>query len=431
MAKDSRSLEMQLRNAKPGEDGKPSIIFIGDGLQLWTSKNRAGKVTKTWVLRYYDVQGKRTKARIGKYPELSLKQAQAQAEDLKGQAKEGKNISKEQAEARRIKIEGVQANVTANENTFIRVAEMWLDKKGLSWVPGHLKRQRERLQGHLYPALGNRPVNALTMTDVDAALLSLVKDGKHETAKRACDLIRNVLEHADLMEMLGNSGIINKISTYRRSIPVSPAKRHFYQEMTAEQAGKLLLALEESKMRWTKSTSVAVRLAPYVFLRATELCGAEWSEIDLERAEWLIPADRMKSRREHLVPLSRQALELLREIQPFSAGGKFVFPSQSKPNEHITTNALIQVLRRLGYKSTREEGESFVTHAFRGLASTTLYQKLQYPGDYIEHQLAHVEPNKVKLAYNQINARSYLEERRKMMQEYADYLDRLRFSTPK
>lgn len=255
MAKDSRSLEMQLRNAKPGEDGKPSIIFIGDGLQLWTSKNRAGKVVKTWVLRYYDVQGKRTKARIGKYPELSLKQVQAQAEDLKGQAKEGKNISKEKAEARRIKVEGVQATAAANENTFIRVAEMWLDKKGLSWVPGHLKRQRERLQGHLYPALGSRPVNPLSMADVDAALLPLVKDGKNEIAKRACDLIRNVLEHADLMEMLGNSGIINKIAKYRRSIPVSPTKRHFYQEMTEEQAGALLLALEESKLRWTKTGS--------------------------------------------------------------------------------------------------------------------------------------------------------------------------------
>jgi integrase len=289
-----------------------------------------------------------------------------------------------------------------------------------------LKRQRERLQGHLYPALGSKPVNSLSMADVDTALLPLVKDGKSETAKRACDLIRNVLEHADLMEMLDNSGIINKIAKYRRSIPTSPAKRHFYQEMTEEQAGKLLLALEESKMRWTKSTSVSVRLAPYVFLRATELCGAQWAEIDFDHAEWLIPAERMKSRREHLVPLSTQAVELLREIEPLSAGGKYVFPSQSKPNEHITTNALIQVLRRLGYKSTREEGESFVTHAFRGLASTTLYQKLQYPGDYIEHQLAHVEPNKVKLAYNQINARSYLEERRKMMQAYANYLDDLR-----
>ena len=129
MAKDSRSLEMELRSAKPGEDGTPSIIFIGDGLQLWTSRNRAGKVTKTWVLRYYDALGKRTKARIGKYPEISLKQAQAQAEDLKAKAKDGMNIAKVQAEAKRIKIEGVQATAAANENTFVLVAEMWLEKR--------------------------------------------------------------------------------------------------------------------------------------------------------------------------------------------------------------------------------------------------------------------------------------------------------------
>ena len=417
--------DLKLRKLE-GIPGQTQKIAIGGGLFLWVTVNRGGKTAKTWYLRYYDADGKRQRSKLGEYPELSLAKAQALAEDAKKTAKDGIRLSQANATKRRVKIEGNQAAQEQEENTFTRVAEAWLDKKALTWVPGHLKRQRERLQGHLYHAIGNMPVSSLAMSDVDSAIMPLVKDGKSETAKRACDLIRNVLEHADLMEMLGNSSIISKIAKYRREIPTAPTKRHFYQEMTEEQAGKLLFALEDSKMRWTKSTSVAVRLAPYVFLRASELCGAEWSEINLERAEWLIPADRMKSRREHLVPLSRQALELLVEIQPLSAGGKYVFPSQSKPNEHITTNALIQVLRRLGYKSTREEGESFVTHAFRGLASTTLYQKIQYPGDYIEHQLAHVEPNKVKLAYNEINARSYLEERRKMMQDYADYLDKLR-----
>lgn len=409
-----------------GTPGETKTVTIGGGLQLWVTINQAGKTLKSWVLRYYDGNGKRQKARIGAYPELSLAKAQALAEDLKAQGKEGVNIAQERQKTRRVKVEGNIEAQEAERNTFTTMAEAWLAKMSLSWVPGHSKRQRERLQGHLYPALGNKPVNGLTMADVDAALLPLVKDGKSETAKRACDLIRNVLEYADLMEMLENSSIINKIAKYRRSIPTSPVKRHFYQEMTEEQSGALLLAIEESKLRWTKSTSVAIRLAPYVFLRASELCGAEWSEINLERAEWLIPTERMKSRREHLVPLSRQAVALFEEIKSLSFGGKFVFPSQSKPNEHISTNALIQVLRRLGYKSTREEGETFVTHAFRGLASTTLYQKLQFPGDYIEHQLAHVEPNKVKLAYNQISTRSYLEERRKMMQIYADYLDNLR-----
>lgn len=417
--------DLKLRKLE-GIPGQTQKIAIGGGLFLWVTVNRGGKTAKTWYLRYYDAEGKRQRSKLGEYPELSLAKAQALAEDAKKTAKDGVRLSQANATRRRVKIEANQIAQEHEENTFIRVAEAWLDKKSLSWVPGHLKRQRERLQGHLYPALGNRSVNALSMTDVDTAILPLVKDGKSETAKRACDLIRNVLEHADLMEMLDNSSIIGKIAKYRRTIPASPVKRHFYQEMSEEQVAALLLALDESKARWTKTTSVASRLAPYVFLRASELCEAEWGEINLERAEWLIPAERMKSRREHLVPLSRQALALLEEVRPLSWGGKYVFPSQSKPNEPISTNALIQVLRRLGYKSTREEGESFVTHAFRGLASTTLYQKLKYPGDYIELQLAHVEPNKVKLAYNQINARSYLEERRKMMQDYADYLDKLK-----
>ena len=415
-----RITDVHIRNLKATNTTQK--ITIGDGLSLWVSPQ--GK--KTWYLRYY-AAGKRQIASIGEYPSLSLKDAVRKADDLKARAKEeGINIVKDAKRTRRMKAEAEQYEALNDTATFRAVAEAWLEKKAITWVVGHLKRQKERLQGHLYNALGNKPLNKITMVDIDAALLPLVKDGKSETAKRACDLIRNIFEHADLMEMLENSSLPSKIAKYRRNIPTSPTKRNYYQEMTEDQIATLLHSIETSKLRWTKSTSVAIRLAPYVFLRAKELAEAEWSEINLGSAEWLIPARRMKERREHLVPLSRQSIELLQEIEPFSRGGKYVFPSQSKRNEPITTNALIQVLRRLGYKSTREEGESFVTHAFRGLASTILYQKLGYPGEHIEHQLAHAESNKIKAAYNLIGVRSYLEERRKMMQSYADYLDGLR-----
>ncbi|MBQ3060070.1 MAG: tyrosine-type recombinase/integrase [Desulfovibrio sp.] len=407
-----------------GIPGNTQKFIIGSGLFLQVTVNRSGKTVKSWYLRYYDAEGKRQRSKLGDYPEISLIKAIALAEEAKTTAKDGVRLSQVNAERQRIK--AAQARQGQSENTFISVAESWLDKMELSWVPGHLKRQRERLQGHLYHALGNKDVSAITIADIDYAIMPLVKAGKYETARRACDLVRNVLEHADMMDMLQNSTMPAKISKYRRSLPNPVEKRHFYQGMSEDQAGKLLYALEESKYRWSRSTSVAVRLAPYVFLRASELCGAEWAEIDLNKSEWLIPAARMKSRREHLVPLSHQAVTLLREMHPFSSGNRYVFPSQNRSDKPITTNALIQVLRRLGYKSTRNEGESFVTHAFRGLASTTLYQNLQYSGEYIEHQLAHIEPNKVKLAYNKINTRSYLDKRRDMMQHYADYLDILR-----
>ena len=171
------------------------------------------------------------------------------------------------------------------------------------------------------------PINKIGMADIIGAIRPLVIDGKIETAKRSCDLVRNVLEHADLLEILENAGLPSKVAKYRREIPTSPTKRNYYQEMTEDQIATLLHGIEASKLRWTKSTSVAIRLAPYVFLRAKELAEAEWSEINFGSAEWLIPARRMKERREHLVPLSRQAIELLQEIEPLSRGGKYVFPS--------------------------------------------------------------------------------------------------------
>ena len=409
-----------------GVPGETQRVAIGSGLSLWVTIDRGGKTARTWYLRYYDADGKQQRSKLGEYPELSLAQAQAQAEAAKKQGKEGIRLAQAQAEKRRILIEGNQEAQAANENTFEAVAESWLKKKALTWVPGHLKRQRERLEGHLYHALGNKPVDQITMRDVDAALSVLAEAGKSETAKRAADLIRNVLEHADTLEMLENSSIINKITKYRREVPQTTRKRHLYdKEMTPEQAGELLLKLEESKGRWTLQTSVAVRLAPYVILRPSELCEGEWAEIDFDKEEWAIPGARMKMGRDHIVPLPRQAVELLREIHKATSGNRFIFPSWGKRGP-VTTNALIRVFRSLGYKSTRQGGESFVTHGFRGLASTTLYQVLKYPGDYIEHQLAHVEENKVKAAYNQLTARSYIDERRTMLQAYADYLDALR-----
>lgn len=395
---------------------------------MWVTINRAGKTAKTWYLRYYDVGGKRQRSKLGEYPDISIAKARAAAEDAKKNAKAGVRLSEANAEKRRAAINGELAIQEAAKSTFEAVAEAWLAKKALSWVPGHLQRQKGRLNGLLFNAMGDIPVSALTMQDIDAVIHPLVEAKKIETAKRACDLIRNVLEHADLMELLDNTGIISKISRYRREIPGAPDKRHFYREMPEDKIAALLRALEESKHRWSISTSIAMRLAPYVALRPSELCGAEWSEINFETREWLIPASRMKPRREHIVPLSRQAITLLFEVRPFSQGQKYVFPSPHKRNAAITTNALIKILRSLGYASLAAGTDSFVTHGFRGLFSTTLYQKVKYPGDLIEHQLSHIDPNKVKMAYNQINARSYLDERREMMQAYADYLDKLRDS---
>jgi integrase len=238
-----------------------------------------------------------------------------------------------------------------------------------------------------------------------------------------------VFEYADLMGFTENPVIISRLTRYRKDMPKPTEKRHLYRDMSEKEIGALLWGLEEYKGRWTLQTGVALRLAPYVMLRPTEICEAQWEEIDLTSAEWRIPGDRMKKSREHIVPLPKQAVALLLEIRPFSGANQFVFPSPRKHNAPISTASSLLGIRRIGYASTKEEGNSFCTHGFRGMASTTLNQHPHFQHlkeDWIEFQLAHAHQDKVRAAYNILNPRSYLEERRAMVQEYANYLDELR-----
>lgn len=417
--------DMTIRKIE-GIKGQTQKLTIGGGLMLWTTVNQAGKTAKTWYLRYYDADGKQQRSKLGEYPELSLAKAQGAAEDAKAAAKEGIKLADERKAARRVIVE---ANQEANNiRTFESVATAWLDKKGLNWEPRHAKRQRERLVGNIFPVFGHLDVNEITMEHVDNALLPVIGREARETAQRICTIVRNVFEYADTMGYLDDPMITVRLSKYRKDMPQPLERKHLYNEMSEQEIGRLMLAIDESKKRWTMSTSIALRLAPYVIVRPGELCGMQWSEVNFEAAEWFIPGERMKAGKDHIVPLSRQAMALLKEIQPYSGYHQFVFPSTRSGSKHlpITTSSLIQALRRIGFASTRAEADSFTTHGFRGMASTSLHQRLQYNSDFVEHQLAHAEQNKIKAAYNRITARSYLDERRDMLQKYADYLDNLR-----
>ena len=420
MATKSQSLELGIRNAK-GVKGKVQVTRCGAGLEMWISVNQSGKTLKKWVLRYTDAAGKRQKARIGSYPEMTLAKALAAAEDLKEKAKAGHNLAKENAREKR-----TQAQVV---RTFEGIATAWLNKKTPEWDDAHAKRQKERLVGNIFPAFGDVEINAVTMEHIDNALAVIIERGARETAQRICSIIINVFEYADLMGYMENPVIISRLTRYRKTMPKPIEKRHLYKDMSEGEIGALMLNLENFRHRWTLQTSVALRLAPYVMLRPIELCGAEWAEIDLHTAEWCIPAERMKMSRDHIIPLPRQAVELLLEIRPFSGANQFVFPSPRKHNAPIATGSLLQAIRRMGYCSTKEEGNSFTTHGFRGMASTTLNQNSRfnhYKEDWIEFQLAHAEDNKIRAAYNALTPRSYFDERRAMVQAYADYLDELR-----
>ena len=409
-----------------GVPGKSQLVTIGGGLSLRVTLNK-GMTRKVWFLRYRNGEGKQQNVVLGQYPEMSMAQAMLEAE-------------KASAVGKREKVSLAQSRNKADPTpetrlTFRDLAEKWLDVKALTWVPAHLKRQRERLQGHLFLALGNKGIDEITMIDVDAALLPLVKAGKNETAKRATDLVRNVFQYADNLGLTTNGAMIERLRKYRTdNIPVPAGHRHLYKAMPEEWIGKLLADVWKGAAHRTFQVAMALKLHPYIFLRPSELCGGQWREIDLAKAEWLIPAERMKSRKEHVVPLPHQAVSILEELRGLTGGQEYLFPTWGHGGKPISTNALISAFRSMGYGSTRgkdgrRDVNAFVPHAWRGVASSTLHQNShfnEYKSGWIEHQLAHSEKDKVKDAYNALTAYSYIDERRRMMQAYADYLDGLR-----
>ena len=414
--------DMALRKME-GTKGEKKEIRVSAGLYLWITVNQGGKTKKTWYLRY-SIQGKKFRSKLGEYPELSLAKALAAAEDAKNEAKHGVNLAKKRKAERNVEPE-------TQAITFESIANDWLQRKLQGWEPRHAKRQKERLSANIFTAFGHRDVNEITMDDIDKALKPIIDRDARETAQRICTMIRNIFDHADTMGHLSDPVIIARLAKYRKAMPQPLMRKSLYNDMSNEEIGKLLAAVEDSKMRWTLQTSVALRLAPYLLLRPGELCGLKWKEINFEERYVYIMAPRMKGKIDHIVPLPVQAIALLKEIQPYSGYHQYVFPSSRSGNKHmpIGTASLVQALRRLGYASTKTEADSFTTHGFRGMASTILHQRLRLPGissDVIEHQLAHVEKDKIKAAYNKINVKSYLEERREMMQKYADYLDNLR-----
>lgn len=402
-----------LRNIKGAE--KVREVFVDECLYLKVSLRKDGKTKKKWLLRYSDGNGRQTRYTFGEYPEMGLADARVKSIELLKKAKQGLTLAE-------------QAKQKKSGSTFGDLAGEWLEKKKESWVAGHTLRQKERI-GAVNRVFGMKDIAEVSMDDIIASIGQKTAAGALETARRTLSLIRQVLEYADTLGRLEDNRILTRIDSFRKTLVAPRKERHLYQELTDEEIGRLLADIEIESTKLKVETCYALKLAPYLMVRPKELCGARWNEIDLEKAEWVIPAERMKMGREHIVPLPAQAVELLKELKPVTGNGEFLFPSYSKSRDHIGTEALIRAFRRMGYASYRQkEGTFFTTHGFRGMASTLLYQKLQYPGHLIELQLAHVDENKVRAAYNRIHSRSWLDERREMLQAYADFIENLKIS---
>jgi len=284
--------------------------------------------------------------------------------------------------------------------------------KSPAWADTHSSKVIVRLEQDIFPSIGGKPIAEVTAPVLLVALRRIESRGAIDTAHRAKQTCSQVFRYA-----IATGRAERDLAADLRGALQSISKQHFKTITDPLKIGSLMRNLHGYSGAFI--TQCALKLAPLVFVRPGELRRAEWEEIDLERAEWRIPACKMKMKVIHIVPLSRQAVQILTELHPLTGSGKYVFPgarSSSRPMSENTVNAAI---RQMGYSK-----DEMIGHGFRGMASTSLHEQ-GWPSDIIERQLSHGERNPVKAAYNHAE---YLPERRRMIQAWADYLDKLKAS---
>lgn len=390
--------DREIQNAKPRD--KLYRLRDGDGLYLEVAPTGG----KLWRMRYR-IAGKEKMLALGKYPDVRGPDARKRAGTARQAVQEGRDPSAEKKAAK-------ERDRISADNSFEAVARAWIAKVAPTLAENTRGKHRAFLEGDVFPWIGARPIAELAAPDLLGVLRRIESRGAMDIAKRTHNLMGRIFRYA-----VGH-GLCSRDPSRDielRDVLTAPAVRHHASLTDPKDVGALLRAMEG--FTGTLATRCALKLAAVVFVRPGELRHAEWAEFDFDKAEWRIPAAKMKMREQHIVPLSEQALAVLREIQPLTGAGRYVFPSERTGARPMSENTVNAALRRLGYSKTEMTG-----HGFRSMASTLLHE-LGYPHAVIERQLAHGERNKVSASYN---FAEYLPERRKMMQEWADYLDGLR-----
>ena len=382
--------ETRIRAAKPHQ--KPYKLPDGRGLYLLVSPTGG----RLWRLRYR-YAGRESMLGLGAYPEVTLKAARDRADDTRKQLAKGTDP----AAAKR-------AERSAQADTFQAIALEWLGKQ--RFATATREKTDWTFNELLFPFVGGKSVRQLTAPDILAVLRRLEARGKHETAHRTRQRVSQVMRYAIA------TGRAESDPTRDLRGALTPVVQRSHAAITEPaRVGELLRAVDG--YIGDPATIAALRLAPLVFVRPGELRAAEWREFNLEAAEWRIPGARMKMGEQHIVPLSQQAVAILDGLRPISGHGRYLFPSLRTRERPISENTLGAALRRLGYSK-----DEMTAHGFRAMASTLLNEQ-GFPPDVIELQLAHIERNKVRAAYNRAQR---IEERRKMMQAWANYLDALK-----
>ncbi len=387
---------LELKNAKPKD--KDYTINVGIGLSLLVKKTGS----KLWRFRY-SFAGKRCMISLGKYPQISMKEAKSKQRSCLELLDKGINPSTHKK---------VQKAKQATEKTFREVAKEWHERHYTNSPEKYKNLVWKRLEKHIFPKIGDLPIKT-----IEAPMLF------------------NVIENIQVKGNIATGQTVNSYCsmTFRYGV----AKGYCNRDLTQDYKGMLKTASKVHMPTLTDideiaeflddiyhyegtiATQIALMLSAYVFLRPSELAQSEWSFIDWEKSQWTIPAELMKMNREHVIPFPKQVKELLLQLKPITGHQRFLFPARRKIDSPMNSETVNKAIRRID--NGKYVGR-MVSHGFRGMASTILNEnKFRY--DVIERQLAHVERNQVRNAYNHAD---YLEERTEMLQWYADYLDELR-----
>lgn len=387
-----------IRNAKPG--AKPAKLFDERGLYLLISPTGG----KWWRFRFA-FGGKEKLLSLGVYPDVSLKDARGRRDAARKLLAEGIDPGEDRKTRKAVKEDRAA-------NSFEVVTREWFGKFSLQWVKLHAARVIRRFERDVFPWIGGKPVADVTAPDLLAVVRRIEGRGALETAHRALGDCRQVFRYAVA------AGLCTRDPSGDLRGALQPTNsEHFSAVTEPAQVAELLRALAGYKGTFT--VACALRLAPYVFVRPGELRKAEWADIDLDAAEWRYTVT--KTNTAHIVPLAAQAVAILRELHPLTGTGRYLFPGARSNRRPMSDNAILAAMRRMGIPKDEMSG-----HGFRAMARTILDEVLGVRPDLIEHQLAHTVKDPNGRAYNRT---SFLPERREMMQQWADYLDKLRTAT--
>ena len=387
------------KTAKPKE--KAYKLSDGGGLYLEVMPHGS----KLWRLKYRYL-GKENRISLGSYPEVSLKEARDKRDSAKKKLIEGVDLAQHKKKEK-------QLIVLNAAKTFELVAREWHEHSKERWTPTYANDLLHRLEMDIFPEIGRRPIRDITPAEILSVIRKIEDRGASEIARRSMQTCGQIFRYA-----VGTSRIESDPTRDLKGL-LKPFKRSHFASLEINELPNFIDILNRNEARLYAQTIRAIKLLMLTFVRTRELIGATWNEINLEQAIWEIPAERMKMRKPHIVPLSKQVIELLQEQKELTGKWKWVFPNLVRPSDHMSNNTVLMALKRMGY------GKKMTGHGFRALAMSTIKEKLGYRHEVVDRQLAHAPRNKVDRAYDRAQ---FLDERKVMMQKWADYIDTLAVS---